>query len=136
MSFLLSLLCTVWPLFCMFMVSLPLCQCSFSFFFWLTLTDIVVLSFFLSFLYLFFLPVAWAVDLAVQGCKYHCRLLHSRPSIFPHQSSYISCIHLSWCASSDDAHPRVTGASAAWKISLHFALSLFFRAYFMLELCA
>lgn len=40
------------------------------FFFWLTLTEIVVLSFFHSFFLVS--PVAWAIDLAVQGCKYHC----------------------------------------------------------------
>lgn len=34
-------------------------------------------AFFLPFLHLFFLPVAWPIDLAVQGCKYHCGFFHS-----------------------------------------------------------
>lgn len=34
-------------------------------------------AFFLPFFHSFFLPVAWAVDLAVQGCKYHCGFFHS-----------------------------------------------------------
>ena len=40
------------------------------------------LSFLLSFFHSFFLPVAWPIDLAVQGCKYHCGLFHSCPSTF------------------------------------------------------
>lgn len=35
---------------------------------------------FLSSFRWFFLPVTCAVDLAVQGCKYHRRIHHSRPS--------------------------------------------------------
>lgn len=52
------------------------------FLFWLTPTEIVVLSFFLSFFLSLVLPVAWAVDLAVQGCKYHCRFFHPCPLTF------------------------------------------------------
>lgn len=55
----------------------PLCQCNFSFSDWHTLTLLCLLSFFF---HSFFLPVAWAIDLAVQGCKYHCGFFHSCPS--------------------------------------------------------
>ena len=116
---------------------LPLCQCNFSFL-WLTLTDIVVLSFFLpfflsfflfflpfvhsfflsffltflSFFHPFFLPVAWAVDLAVQGCKYHCVFFHSCPSTSTPLFTHLHTFCTFW----------VAGVSAAWKISLHLAL--------------
>lgn len=39
-------------------------------------------AFFLSFFLSLVLPVAWAVDLAVQGCKYHCRFFHPCPLTF------------------------------------------------------
>lgn len=41
-------------------------------------------AFFLSFFFFhsFFLPVTWAIDLAVQGCKYHCGFFHSCPWTF------------------------------------------------------
>lgn len=77
-------------------------------------------AFFLPFFHSFFLPVAWAIDLAVQGCKYHCGFFHSCPSTFtpthslmhwsPHALSHV--VRAFW----------VAGVSAAWKISLHLAL--------------
>lgn len=70
------------------------------FFFWLTLTDIVVLSFFLSFFHSFFLPVAWAIDLAVQGCKYHCGFFSFAPLNFYTCSPTHPSIHSSLHASS------------------------------------
>lgn len=89
------------------------------FFFWLTLTDIVVLSFFHS----FFLPVAWAIDLAVQGCKYRCGFFHSRPSTFYTYSPVHPFTQPPLNASSHVVHTFWNAeASAAWKISLHLAL--------------
>lgn len=50
-------------------------------------------AFFLPFLHLFFLPVAWPIDLAVQGCKYHCVFFHSRPSLLYLFFSSV-CVHV------------------------------------------
>lgn len=70
-------------------------------------------AFFLPFLHLFFLPVTWPIDLAVQGCKYHCGFFHSRPPF----RSLISSVSLRTCPSTDSplATVRVlTGALSCW----------------------
>lgn len=74
----------------------------------LCLIDTLTLCF-LSFFHSFFLPVPWAIDLAVQGCKYHCGFFHSCPSTltplhplyssiqrYMHQVHLLSCWGL-WC---------------------------------------
>lgn len=49
-------------------------------------------AFFLSSFHLFFLPLAWVVGLAVQGCKYHCALFSALwPSCHTHQGHLVSC---------------------------------------------
>lgn len=57
-------------------------------------------AFFLSSFHLFFLPLAWVVGLAVQGCKYHCALFQ----LFDLHVTHVKAIF------------SVAGASAAWKI--------------------
>lgn len=83
MSFLFNLILCFRPYFFLHVLfKLPLCQCNFSFSDWHSLTLLCFLSFFLSSFHSFFLPLAWPIDLAVQGCKYHCGLFHSCPSTF------------------------------------------------------
>lgn len=75
-------------------------------------------AFFLPFLHLFFLPVAWPIDLAVQGCKYHCGFFHSRPSLVSlfFTSIYVRVHSLTSCLST---LRELAEVSSCWGLQLH-----------------
>lgn len=93
---------------------------------WHSLTLLCFLSFFHS----FFLPVAWAVDLAVQGCKYHCGLVHKCPWTFTPAHLYIHepvlmhqdmmCIHFEMLG-----HPLHDWSHFILATNHHLCISLF-----------
>lgn len=62
---------------------LTIFECIFSF----SIDTSLTLLCFLSSFHSFFLPMAWPVDLAVQGCKYHCGLFQPLDPFTLHPSS-------------------------------------------------